>query len=351
MSGTADEEANSHPEAASTEVGSAGEQADPVEKPEEEAQPPAAEVSDPVVAADATATVEQTRGKAEDSQPEGSVEQAGDHTDGASPPEGQGSQETAQGQKNWSVDMSYIDHRTEDPNCREARRTTQPECGGGGDIAALTGCATKGQDGWKVDMAYIDHRTEDPNCREARRTAQPEVAGSGGEVAALTGSATKGEDGRWQVDTSYINHRTGVVDNLEGRQKALAANAEGAVGGADAPAGQLAAALPSATVKREGDGKWQVDTSYIGYRTADPNNMRRDDGAAKEEQYADPAEKKYAYESLKGGCPCPADVDPKCKERYLSDEEFRAAFAMEYDAFANLPKWKQQNLKKNALLF
>ena len=31
----------------------------------------------------------------------------------------------------------------------------------------------------------------------------------------------------------------------------------------------------SASVKKEEDGKWKVDTSYIGYRTIDPGNLMR----------------------------------------------------------------------------
>ena len=35
------------------------------------------------------------------------------------------------------------------------------------------------------------------------------------------------------------------------------------------------AAAHSASVKKEEDGKWKVDTSYIGYRTGDTDNLTR----------------------------------------------------------------------------
>jgi len=109
------------------------------------------------------------------------------------------------------------------------------------------------------------------------------------------------------------------------------------------------AAAPSATVKKEGDGKWKVDTSYIGYRTGDPNNIRKE-GSTEALEYADPATQKYPYEELKTGRHS-ADVDPAQKERYLSDEEFEVVFGMGPADFGRLPKWKQQNLKKAKEMF
>nr|2RJV_A Chain A, Villin-1 [unidentified]2RJW_A Chain A, Villin-1 [Gallus gallus]2RJW_B Chain B, Villin-1 [Gallus gallus] len=47
----------------------------------------------------------------------------------------------------------------------------------------------------------------------------------------------------------------------------------------------------------------------------------------------------------------PRGVDPSRKENYLSDEDFKAVFGMTRSAFANLPLWKQQNLKKEKGLF
>uniref|UniRef100_A0A8C9L2J7 Villin-1 n=1 Tax=Pavo cristatus TaxID=9049 RepID=A0A8C9L2J7_PAVCR len=47
----------------------------------------------------------------------------------------------------------------------------------------------------------------------------------------------------------------------------------------------------------------------------------------------------------------PRGVDPSRKENHLSDEDFKAVFGMTRPAFANLPLWKQQNLKKEKGLF
>jgi len=47
----------------------------------------------------------------------------------------------------------------------------------------------------------------------------------------------------------------------------------------------------------------------------------------------------------------PEDVDPAIKERYLSPEQFQETFGMMVEAFAALPVWKQQGLKKKVDLF
>jgi len=62
--------------------------------------------------------------------------------------------------------------------------------------------------------------------------------------------------------------------------------------------------------------------------------------------YADPGEKKYPYEVLKGLHGRPPDVNPAEKEHYLSEEEFLAVFGIGSEEFAKLPAWKRQNLKK-----
>lgn len=43
----------------------------------------------------------------------------------------------------------------------------------------------------------------------------------------------------------------------------------------------------------------------------------------------------------------PDDVDPKKRETYLDDEEFKATFEMDKDAFNKLAGWKKLNLKKS----
>jgi hypothetical protein len=161
-----------------------------------------------------------------------------------------------------------------------------------------------------------------------------------GIQAAAAGQATKGEDGKWKVDTGYINHRTAVVDNLQGRK--------GAEGG-PLPLTSPAVSGPSSTVKKVGDGKWSVDTSYIGYRTLDTSNLTKKEEEIREEQYADPAEKKYPYEELKGQRP--SDVNPAVKELYLADAEFQTVMGCSPAEFGKMPKWKQQNLKKAKDIF
>ncbi|XP_033113783.1 advillin-like isoform X1 [Anneissia japonica] len=47
----------------------------------------------------------------------------------------------------------------------------------------------------------------------------------------------------------------------------------------------------------------------------------------------------------------PDGVDPTKKELYLSEEDFKTHFGMEYEKFKAIPKWKQANLKKKAGIF
>ncbi|KAM9814016.1 advillin [Neosynchiropus ocellatus] len=47
----------------------------------------------------------------------------------------------------------------------------------------------------------------------------------------------------------------------------------------------------------------------------------------------------------------PEDVDPARKEKYLSDSDFSAIFGMCKEDFADLPRWKQLNMKKEKGLF
>jgi len=47
----------------------------------------------------------------------------------------------------------------------------------------------------------------------------------------------------------------------------------------------------------------------------------------------------------------PSNVDPAKKEEYLSEAEFTKVFGMDKNQFMGLPKWKQDNLKRNKQLF
>jgi len=214
--------------------------------------------------------------------------------------------------------------------------TTEPQVvmeGASADLAP-DGEGPGGCKKWSVDTSYIDWRTADPDRLEGRRAGgEAQAPGPDGVGSAVA----KDQDGKWQqVDVSYINHRTAEVDNLQGRK--------------DVTKGMDGATATSATVRKESDGKWKVDTSYIGYRTGDPDNIRKDDRRP-EMNYASPEEKKYPYAELQGVANRPPDVDPTCKEHYLSDEEFHEKFKMSYEEFTKLPKWKQQNLKKSLDLY
>ncbi|KAL4216978.1 hypothetical protein ACF0H5_023435 [Mactra antiquata] len=61
---------------------------------------------------------------------------------------------------------------------------------------------------------------------------------------------------------------------------------------------------------------------------------------------------KYPLEQLQVGAEeLPAGVDPKCREMFLSSEDFKNTFNMSYPEFLEKPLWKQQALKKSAKLF
>eukprot|EP00913_Durusdinium_trenchii_P013738 g12899.t1 len=101
----------------------------------------------------------------------------------------------------------------------------------------------------------------------------------------------------------------------------------------------------SATVKKD-DGKWKVDTSYIGHRTGDTDNLTRKEEKQDEARYADPSVKKYSHQELKASQGRPPDVDPARREMYLSEADFAAVFGMPMAEFQKQPKWKQQNAKR-----
>jgi len=191
------------------------------------------------------------------------------------------------------------------------------------------------------DMSHIQNRTKDVNNFEARRNTSDESGGLPGAAAVPKGS--KDADGKWEtVGTGYIDHRTNDPNMFASRR------ATGDVGSAGAlkDAGQQG----SATVKKEGDGKWTVDTSYIAHRTGDTANLDRPYEAAGATVYADPAVTKYTYEELIGS-ERPKDVDPTQKEAYLSDADFQTVFGMGAAAFQKQAGWKQKNAKKAKDLF
>ncbi len=66
-------------------------------------------------------------------------------------------------------------------------------------------------------------------------------------------------------------------------------------------------------------------------------------------KFLDPATNSFSYEALKGAFP--EGVDPTRKEAYLSEEDFHKVFNMTKDAFYQLKKWKQQDLRKAKSLY
>jgi len=58
--------------------------------------------------------------------------------------------------------------------------------------------------------------------------------------------------------------------------------------------------------------------------------------------------KKYSLEELQKGVP---GVDKNKREDWLSDADFESIFAMKRDAFAKIPEWKRNNIKRDHKLF
>jgi len=253
------------------------------------------------------------------------------------------------------VDVSYINHRTADPERLEGRRAQETEDGGSSpSLRTRMPSATvkKEADGkWNVDTSYIDYRTADPNRLESRRTVgseQPDEVGMNADLLQTTSASVK-KEGKWNVDTSYIDYRTADPNRLEPRRAGIAEQPEENVQNIEL---NQRTSVPSGTVKKEADGKWKVDISYIGYRTGDPGNLiRKEEENRGNKSFSDPVEKKYSYAELKEKGNRPPDVDPARKEQYLSEEDFKTIFQMEMIEFAKLPLWKRQNLKRAKDLF
>jgi len=171
--------------------------------------------------------------------------------------------------KRWDkVSTNYIDHRTKDPNRKEARieaRTRRAaeaaESAESGNEMAYRSSKRNADGTWTVATSYIDHRTRDPNNLEVRRGSAESDSEQLQELTRKAyGGATRSSDGSWQVNTQgYINQRTRMVDNLEGRRSRKSE---------DVP-------VPSKSAFRQRSGNWAVDTSYIGHHTGDPGTLRK----------------------------------------------------------------------------
>jgi len=178
------------------------------------------------------------------------------------------------------------------------------------------------------------------------------VTPAGGDVAAVTPT---GGDGaavpptspssvdmapscKWQVNTSYLDYRTGDSNRLEPRRS-------------------LGSEMLS-TIPKLADGKLEavdrpqdVDRLLARKSLGSEETIIVTGNSSGGEAFADPAETKYAYQMLVQGGGRPLDVNPANKEKYLSDEEFQTVFGMPAADFAALAKWKQQKLKKEKQLF
>jgi paxillin len=73
--------------------------------------------------------------------------------------------------------------------------------------------------------------------------------------------------------------------------------------------------------------------------------------AKRPESFIDPAKQSVPYSALKSKDSIPDGVDPKCKEKYLSEEEFQSVFKMNREAFYAAPQWRQVKLKQDKGLF
>ncbi|KAJ4906629.1 Villin-2 [Raphanus sativus] len=80
--------------------------------------------------------------------------------------------------------------------------------------------------------------------------------------------------------------------------------------------------------------------------------VKQEETEEQDESVIDPSGATFTYEQLKANSENPVTgIDYKRREAYLSEEEFPNVFGMEKDAFNNLPRWKQDLLKKKFDLF
>jgi hypothetical protein len=70
--------------------------------------------------------------------------------------------------------------------------------------------------------------------------------------------------------------------------------------------------------------------------------------AVKASNYDAPDAKSYTQAELQSKL---SNVDPACKEQYLSDADFEALFKCDKASFLKQPQWKRANAKKSAGLF
>ncbi|CAF2123653.1 unnamed protein product [Brassica napus] len=80
--------------------------------------------------------------------------------------------------------------------------------------------------------------------------------------------------------------------------------------------------------------------------------VKQEETEEQDESVIEPSDATFTYEQLKANSEnAVTGIDYKRREAYLSEEEFQSVFGMEKDAFNNLPRWKQDLLKKKFDLF
>jgi len=95
------------------------------------------------------------------------------------------------------------------------------------------------------------------------KPAEPQAEAAGDERPAVQAKTSDGKEA-WAVDTSYIDWRTANPNNMKARAGAEEATAVGSQTGL----GFVAKA------EKEDDGKWKkVDVGYIAHRTAEPERL------------------------------------------------------------------------------
>ena len=115
-----------------------------------------------------------------------------------------------------------------------------------------------------------------------------------------------------------------------------------------APAQEEAKAAPSKPAPGK-TGPPKTGTSTFPKKEAASTEEVKRSEEERQKKYEDPATTKFPYAALNGQFP--AGVDPTRKEAYLADEEFETVLGMSPAAFAELKKWKQNDIKKAKALF
>jgi len=82
----------------------------------------------------------------------------------------------------------------------------------------------------------------------------------------------------------------------------------------------------------------------------EPEPVQQVTAAVEKVAVADPSSTTFSLSELQGRS-CPSGVDPKKKEEYLSDDDFKKVFKMTKADFKKEKGWKQQNMKKKHKLF